>query len=145
MKKIFYLFSLLALPLFGISATNDFSYDKNQLSSQFSNLEQVSIFVEQNNVTYSELSKNPLFEGNLDLTNHISVKPNLKFEEIDWGAFAWGFCCYPIGIFTVLINDKKDQKSKESFWAGVGTSIIVSTASYIGLYTYYFIAFGMYY
>ena len=131
MKKIFYLFSLLALPLFGISATNDFSYDKNQLSSQFSNLEQVSIFVEQNNVTYSELSKNPLFEGNLDLTNHISVKPNFSFDDIDWISFAWGFLCCPVGFFIVVIDDDKSKEEKTSFWIGVIANVVLSTISTI--------------
>ena len=131
MKKIFYLFNLLALPLFGISATNDFSYDKNQLSSQFSNLEQVSIFVEQNNVTYSELSKNPLFEGNLDLTNHISVKPNFSFDDIDWISFAWGFLCCPVGFFIVVIDDDKSKEEKTSFWIGVIANVVLSTISTI--------------
>ena len=137
MKKIFYLFSLLALPLFGISATNDFSYDKNQLSSQFSNLEQVSIFVEQNNVTYSELSKNPLFEGNLDLTNHISVKPNFSFDDIDWISFAWGFLCCPVGFFIVVLDDDKSKEEKTSFWIGVISSVVLSSISALATPSYY--------
>ena len=137
MKKIFYLFNLLALPLFGISDTNDFSYDKNQLSSQFSNLEQVSIFVEQNNVTYSELSKNPLFEGNLDLTNHISVKPNFSFDDIDWISFAWGFLCCPVGFFIVVIDDDKSKEEKTSFWIGVISSVVLSSISALATPSYY--------
>ena len=131
MKKLISLFSILSLPLLGISATNVFSYDKNDLSSQFSKLEQVSLFVEQNNVSYSELSKNPLFKGNLDLTNHISVKPNFSFDDIDWISFAWGFLCCPVGFFVVVLDDDKTKEEKTSFWIGFITSSVLSTLSTI--------------
>lgn len=124
------------MPLFCISAINDFSYDKIELSENFSEIDLISNYIDQNEITFNELSKNHLFEGNIELTNQISVKPNLKFEDVDWGAFAWGFCCFPVGIFTVLINDKKDQKSKDSLWAGLGASSILSSLAYFGVYTY---------
>ncbi|NUM32647.1 MAG: hypothetical protein HUU47_10050 [Bacteroidetes bacterium] len=138
MKKIIYLISFLALPLLSISATNEFSYDKNSLSDQFSQLEQVSLYVDQNNVTYSELSKNPLFKGNLDLTNHISVKPNFSFDDIDWIAFAWGFLCCPIGFFIVVLDDDKSKEEKTSFWIGVISSVVLSSISALATPRYYY-------
>lgn len=131
MKKIIYLLSLLALPFLSISATNDFSYDKEALSNDFSKLEQISVFVDQSNVSYSELSKNPVFKGNLDLTNHISVKPNFKFDEMDWISFAWGFLCCPVGFFIVVLDDDKTKEEKTSFWIGVIASVVLSTISSI--------------
>lgn len=135
MKKIVYLFSLLALPFLSISATNDFSYDKNSLTDQFSQIEQVSNFVDQNGVTYSELSKNPLFKGDMNLTNHISVKPNFSFDDMDWISFAWGFFCCPIGFFVVAIDDEKTKEEKTSFWIGVISSAVLSAISSIGTVT----------
>lgn len=145
MKKIIYVFSLLVFPFLGVSSAADFSYDKTDLSEKFSYINEISDFVDQSGVTYSELSSNPLFTGNIELTNSINVKPNLKFGELDWGAFAWGFCCFPVGIFAVLINDKKDIKSKESFLAGWGASMIASSLAYGGLYAYVIFSSGFYY
>ncbi|MCC6721265.1 MAG: hypothetical protein IT243_03620 [Bacteroidia bacterium] len=131
MKKIINLLSLLALPFLSISATNDFSYNKEALSNDFSKLEQISVFVDQSNVSYSEISKNPVFKGNLDLTSHISVKPNFSFDEMDWISFAWGFLCCPVGFFIVVLDDDKTKEEKTSFWIGVIASVVLSTISSI--------------
>lgn len=122
---------LLFLPTLVLASESEFSYDKNALTTEFSQLDKIETYVEKNNVSYTELSNSPVFEGNIELTNAIAVKPNLKFEDVDWGSFAWGFCCWPVGIFTVLINDDKDQNSKNSFWAGLGGSVIAYSVAYV--------------
>jgi hypothetical protein len=131
MKNIFYSAMLLFLPTLVLASESEFSYDKNALTTEFSQLDKIETYVEKNNVSYTELSNSPVFEGNIELTNAIAVKPNLKFEDVDWGSFAWGFCCWPVGIFTVLINDDKDQNSKNSFWAGLGGSVIAYSVAYV--------------
>lgn len=130
MKNLFYTIVLLILPTLAFADNSEFSYDKNALTNEFSQLDKIETYVEETNVSYTELSNSPVFKGNIELTNAIAVKPNLKFEDVDWGAFAWGFCCWPVGVFTVLINDDKDQNSKNSFWAGLGSSVIAYSISY---------------
>jgi hypothetical protein len=34
---------------------------------------------------------------------------------MNWKAFAWGFCCWPIGIFTVMLKDSSTREDKISF------------------------------
>jgi hypothetical protein len=134
MKKLIYSFLILALPTFSLAGDTDFSYDKSSLISEFSQLDKVADYVDETNVSYTELSNSPVFEGNIELTNAIAVKPNLKFEDVDWGAFAWGFCCWPIGIFTVILKDDVDKNSKNSFFAGIASATIATTVSYIAVY-----------
>ena len=141
MQKLIVFILFLNSSLVNLALANEFEYDKNALSTEFSELDKISAYVEENNITYTQLSTNPEFKG-VALTNVISVKPNLTFDEVDWGSFAWGFCCWPVGIFTVLINDNKDKNSKDSFWAGVGTIAIAGSVSYIGIYTFLIAAWG---
>ena len=134
MKKLIYSFLILALPTFSFAGDTEFSYDKNSLTNEFSQLDKVDAYVDQTNVSYTELANSPVFKGNIELTNAIAVKPNLKFEDVNWGAFAWGFCCWPVGVFTVLINDNKDKMAKDSFWAGIASAAIASAVSYVAVY-----------
>ena len=133
MKKLIYSFLILALPTFSLAGDTDFSYDKSSLISEFSQLDKVAAYVDETNVSYTELSNSPVFEGNIELTNAIAVKPNLKFEDVDWGAFAWGFCCWPVGVFTVILKDDVDNNSKNSFFAGIASKVIATGVAYIVL------------
>ena len=54
-------------------------------------------------------------------------------DDMDWGSFAWGFCCCPIGFFVVAINDDKTQEQKTSYWIGVIAGVVldvISSAAY---------------
>ena len=67
-----------------------------------------------------------------DLNNLALSAPlgtNFSIEDMDWGAFAWGFCCCPIGFFVVAVNSNKDSNQKLSFWIGWGVSVVLSTIS----------------
>ena len=131
MKKLIYSLLILAIPTFSLAGNTEFSYDKNSLTNEFNELDKVAAYVDQNNVSYTELSNSHIFKGNIELTNAIAVKPNLKFEDVDWGAFAWGFCCWPIGIFTVILKDDVDKNSKNSFFAGIASKYIASAVAYV--------------
>lgn len=114
------------LPLLSISATNEFSYEKNTLSNQFSKVDQISAFIDENDVSYSELSENPLFKGELNLTNHIAVSPNSVFDDMDWKAFAWGALCCPVGAFLYYLPSRdKEDNEKKSFAKGVVTTFVI--------------------
>lgn len=134
MKKLIYSFLILALPTFSFAGDTEFSYDKNSLTNEFSQLDKVAAYVDKTNISYTELSNSHVFEGNIELTNSIAVKPNLKFEDVDWGAFAWGFCCWPIGVFTVILKDDVDNNSKNSFFAGIASKVIATGVAYIVMF-----------
>ncbi len=131
MKIRIYFLLFLVLPAVSFASNNDFSYDKNALADEFNELNKVSTYVDETKVFYHELSNSHVFEGKIELTNTIALKPNLKFEDMDWGAFAWGFCCWPIGIFTVVINDEKDKNSKHSYIAGIASRAIATGVVYV--------------
>lgn len=133
MKKLIYTLLILGVPALSFAGSSEFSYDKDALTTDFSQLDKVSSFVETSDVTYSELSKSPVFEGNLQLTNHIAIQPNFGFDDIDWKAFAWGFCCWPIGIFLYILPSRdKSSEEKTSFWIGLLTSVVLSAIGGIG-------------
>lgn len=130
MKKLIYTLLILSVPALSFAGNSDFSYDKDALSNEFSQLDKVVSYVEKTDVTYSELSKSPVFEGNLQLTNHIAIQPNFSFDDMDWKAFAWGFCCWPIGAFIYLLPSKdKSREEKISYWIGVITSGVLGAIS----------------
>ncbi len=133
MKRLLYSFLIISVPVISYAGNKEFYYDKVALSDEFSQLDKVSSYVEGTNVSYHELSSSHVFEGKLELNNTIALKPNLKFEDVAWGSFAWGFCCAPVGIFTVLINDDKDKNSKDSFWAGL-VSAAIPTSVYLTVF-----------
>ena len=126
MKKLVYSLLIMAIPALSFAGSSEFSYDKDALSTEFSQLDQVATFVDKNNVSYAELTNTHVFEGNLELTNHIAVKPNFGFDDMDWKAFAWGFCCWPIGIFLYMLPSRdKSSEEKTSFWIGALTGVVL--------------------
>ncbi len=142
MKRLAYLLFLLVISEFSLANDAPFAYDKNELNRDFSTLNELSAYVDQSGETYSEMPKSKIFQENFELTNDVLVKPNLKMDAVDWGAFAWGFCCWPIGVFVIAINDDKDKDSKNSFVAGIASSVIVSTVAYIAFYAIVITSFG---
>ena len=50
---------------------------------------------------------------------------------MDWGSFAWGLLCCPVGFFVVVTNKDKEQAQKTSFWVGWLTAVIINTVSYV--------------
>lgn len=127
---------LISLLFLGISSllfaeSNEFDYDKNALSSDFEQLNKLSLSLEAEGFCFEEITEKEDYKE-MNLTKEIALKPEMNISDVDWGSFAWGFCCWPVGVFTVLINDKKDQNSKNSFWAGIASSYIAASASYFG-------------
>jgi hypothetical protein len=138
MKKLVYLLLMVSVPMLTFAASNEFSYDKEVLSNEFSQLDKVANLVDETNVTYDELLKTKVFEGNLELTNQIAVKPNFELEDMDWLAFGWGFCCCPVGFFLYMIPSRdKSQEEKTSYWIGVAAGFILSAIGSGGYYVSY--------
>lgn len=118
-----------------------FSYDEQKVNQELADVSQLEQVVTANpNVSLSDLYSNQTKTATLDLSNldtRSPFAPQFGFEDMDWGAWAWGFCCWPIGIFTVILKDSKDTNSKISYLIGIGCSFVLSTVGWFGRSLWY--------
>ena len=135
--KNFYLFVVAVFLCSSLStkaSTADFfTYDETALSTQMTDLSQLEAYVKD----HSGITLHELTALNLDVVEKIKLSGPLDysntlfgFEDINWTSFVWGFCCWPIGIFTVILDKDEDQNSKISYFIGIGTAFILSGTSY---------------
>lgn len=130
MKKLFTLLAVVfALSTTSMaSATSDlFTLNETELNADFNELNQVEAVVVETNADYNTLIASNYPTSNLSANSAMAT--NFSISDMDWGSFAWGFCCWPIGIFTVLLNKNKESDSKISFFVGLGTSVVLSLIS----------------
>lgn len=135
MKKFNFLF--VAMFVFFATSLNAstadlFSYNEQAISSQMSDLNELETYVK----SHEGITLNEMTVAKVSVLNKFDASSPLDYshtlfgiEDMDWGAFAWGFCCWPIGIFTVILNKNKDSNSKISYLIGVGTWFALSTVS----------------
>jgi len=133
MKKLM----LLALVCFigmqtNVKAENatDFSFDETEFHQEMSALTEVEQIAKSQGLTYHSLQSHDKYASLL--TEMGMTQASFGFEDIDWGSFAWGFCCWPVGFFVVAINKNKDSDQKLSFWIGVITSAVVGGLGALG-------------
>ena len=134
MKRIFTIIIALGF-IFKASASNAdlFSYDLSEINTELSDLEVVENVIAQNqNSTIDEINRkiinNNLLNSSFD-TNYKSslmVRNAFTIDDMDWGAFGWGFCCWPVGLFVVATNNDKEQSQKKSYWIGCASSTVFS-------------------
>lgn len=135
MKKISSFLTVMLLGLgINVFATtaNDFDYDYEAHDAEFSEIAEVENAAITSGLSFSEMSDeaSPYNIEGFDL----ATSPHFSIDDMDWGAFAWGFCCWPIGFFVVAINSSKDSDQKLSFWIGAATSVVLSTISTLTVY-----------
>lgn len=135
MKKVLNLLLCLSL----LTATSAlagkgelFNIDETAVQQELAELDQLESYVESGqDLTWTELQTNHQdFLASNELTSMTMNAPlgtAFTLEDMDWGAFAWGFCCCPIGFFVVAINSNKDTNQKLSFWIGWGVGVVLST------------------
>lgn len=137
MKKLLFL-STLVLCLTSMQAFAGkgelFDVDDAAIEQQFSDLNQLEQYVENHDdLTWTEMQENHTdFLATAEITDLTLSRPlgtAWTIDDMDWGAFAWGFCCCPIGFFVVAVNSNKDANQKTSFWIGVAVSTILSAIS----------------
>tara|TARA_B100001564_G_scaffold184086_1_gene154713 strand:+ start:404 stop:832 length:429 start_codon:yes stop_codon:yes gene_type:complete len=139
MKKISTLILAFAF-IFNVSASNAdlFSYDLSEISTELSDLDIVeNIIAQDQNSTVEEINTQITNNNFLSSSFETSYNSSLALragliDDMDWGSFAWGFCCWPIGFFVVITNKDKDSNQKKSFWVGLGTSFVLSLISGAG-------------
>jgi len=112
-----------------------FVLDEAKISAEFTELNELEAYVSMNdNVTIHNI-----YEENAGLVSgmNLSYGPegmmghsDFSMDNFEWGSFAWGFCCFPIGatigVFTVLLNDNKGSDHKISYFIGAGIGFLFS-------------------
>ncbi|MFC2136950.1 hypothetical protein ACFLTE_02130 [Bacteroidota bacterium] len=136
--KIFTLLTIFAISVFSLSASQSdlFSYNAEEVETHFQELNEL----ENHILNTNDLNLDNLI-GSAVCLNSTSTSgiesSSFSIDDMDWGAFAWGFCCCPIGFFVVAINDEKDSDQKLSYWIGVGVSAVLGAISSPKVYSYY--------
>ncbi|MGD1844115.1 MAG: hypothetical protein ACFB10_01840 [Salibacteraceae bacterium] len=140
MKKLFLAIAVLfSLQMTAFAGSADlFDLDEAALNEEFSSLTQLEEFVlgQPGQLSLAEISQydDQLLER-LDL-NSAELQANMfrpnfdLFTDIEWAAFAWGFCCGPIGVLIVLIGNKGNEYIISSL-IGWGVSILMSSAWWV--------------
>jgi len=139
MKRISTLMFALAF-MFNASASNAdlFSYDLSEISTELSDLEVVENVITYNqNSTIEEINKkiinNNFLSSSFDTNYNSSLMSRNAFtlDDMDWGAYAWGLLCCPVGFFVVVTNKDKEKAQKTSFFVGWLTAVIINSITYI--------------
>ncbi|MDQ3192435.1 MAG: hypothetical protein M3Q58_12650 [Bacteroidota bacterium] len=146
MKKITFIITLLIFSFsFQINASNNlFDLDYDLVNSELADLTELENYLTQNGVvSLSELTtSNNLILNKVNISNDLSLlSPSgmaFSLEDMEWGSFIWGFCCWPIGLFTVVLNDNKDTNHKISYLIGVGTAFLFGGGSRFFLRGWYY-------
>ena len=128
MKYVIFTFLILAFSYCLQAANSDyFSYDKAKIETEFSELSAMEGFVKSNNgVTLSQIKTGEV-NSNIDFNDLIAASATSSvIDDMDWGSYAWGCLCCPIGFFVVILDDDKTKSEKDSFWLGVLTSVAVN-------------------
>jgi len=136
MKRISTLMFALAF-MFNASASNAdlFSYDLSEISTELSDLEVVENVITYNqNSTIEEINKKIINNNFLSSSFDTDYKSSLALragliDDMDPGAFAWGFCCWPVGFFVVVTNKDKESNQKKSYFVGLGISTVLGIIS----------------
>jgi hypothetical protein len=141
MKLTTILFSLL-LPCLSF-ANNLYDFDEKALDAEFAELtafEEKIIASDFSTEIVSEIKEKSFIE--LAASEPISVDQSNELY-MDWGSFAWGFCCCPVGFFVVAVSNQADHDMKTSYWIGVGANVVLGaitggvgvSAGYVGFTT----------
>ncbi len=131
---------ILSIVLLGSSQTlfassaDLFKYDKEALQTEFADLVLLEEYILSNeSVSLDDLKAidHPYLSA-IDMNTARTTSPfaaMFSIDDMDWGSFAWGFCCCPVGFFIVGISDAKSQNQKTSYWVGVIVSVVLSAIS----------------
>jgi len=133
MKKILLAFTIL-FSLIGnkVSATDAdlFAMNEDQVSASLSQATEIENYViAHENLTLTSLQTES--QSNLNLKNVVSNFRSFTFDSMDWQAFLWGFCCFPIGAaigaFIILLDDNSSDDTKKSYLIGAAIGFVFSS------------------
>ena len=132
MKKTLLLLFVIMFSFSAFSKNADlFSFDEEKVKENFSELTTLeNVLSAEKGLTLNDMENlYPELVSNINYNYQAASKPLtslFSIDDMDWGAFAWGLCCWPVGVFTVILNDDKGSNSKISYLIGLGTSFIIS-------------------
>jgi hypothetical protein len=111
-----------------------FELDEAKINAEFTELNELETYVSMNeNVTiHTVYEQNAGLVAGMNLSygpEGMMARNGFSLDDMEWGSFAWGFCCWPIGIFTVLLNNDKGSNHKISYFIGLGTAVVLSALS----------------
>ena len=140
MKKIILLTAVtlfMAATAFGGNSKADlFSYDKKEVQSDFKEINKVEQYVSAHqDATLHDVQTFYDVNGLNNQSDEMALLFDL--DDMEWGSFAWGFCCWPVGFFVVGINDSKSQDEKTSYWIGTGTVVLLNGITVLATPTVY--------
>lgn len=131
MRKLIttFIIAMFAFSYSGLASNAElFEVDRQALQTEFSDLTEIEAYVLANQgVSLDEMQTNPLIVS-MDLNILRTASPMgamFSIDDMDWGSFAWGLLCCPIGFFVVGINGDSTQDEKTSYWIGVIVSAIL--------------------
>jgi len=92
-------------------ADSEFYYDKKEVNVMFQD-------IETKNSGFLPLQSAFIKQDSADFT----------FYDLEIQSFCTGFCCGPVGLYTVAVNKKRNEEEKKSFWVGfcsAGTMVLL--------------------
>ncbi len=131
MKKIYVVITFAIFLFTGqimANSANLFDYDAQALENEFTELSELENYVTENaGVTLTDIQTTQTnLLTNLNLNVESPFKPMFTIDDMDWGAFAWGFCCGACGVLIVYLQkDKRTNERMVSSLIGWGISVIV--------------------
>ena len=107
-----------------------FAMNEDQISASLSQATEIENYViAHENLTLTSLQTES--QSNLNLKNVVSNFRSFTFDSMDWQAFLWGFCCFPIGAaigdFIILLDDNSSDDSKKSYLIGAAIGFVFSS------------------
>jgi hypothetical protein len=129
MKNLLTLAFVCCLGLNAVASVSadDFSYDAVAFGTEMTTLSQLEQEVSMNGFSLEEVETSA--KWGTQLAGLGLNQASWSVDDMEWGSFAWGFCCWPVGFFVVSINSDKSKDEKLSFWIGTGVSVVLSAIS----------------
>jgi hypothetical protein len=142
MKKIIY--SIIIVCVFNTMALSNeisqFEIDNNYIEIQLKEASKLEAFVLQNNsISLSQLQEDKAIIEQFSLNNFTKKLDDFTLNNFNIEACLWGFCCWPVGMFTVILKDNCTRSNKLSYIIGVSSLSVL----YLGVLFYAFlVVFG---
>lgn len=129
MKKIILILIVLFIVNKNINAASDlFVFDENRIENELQEATELNNLVEDNsaNFTIEKITNFNSFDFNKPL-----VPTNDIWENMKWGAFAWGFCCYPVGCLVIFLDSNRTNDDYRSYFIGLGANFALGVIAYV--------------
>ena len=127
--------SLILISLLSINAFSNaslFSYNEAALENEFAELNELENYVVENALSLNDLvSGNSEMLSSMNLDTESSAAAGFSVDDMDWGAFLWGFCCGPCGVGIVYLQkEKRTNERMVSSLIGWGVAAVINIITY---------------